>query len=113
MFDGLSDEKLLGGLIVLVLTKEMFEASKIVAPAIARGRASLFFDYGVRRHATIRGTSQAGKSPCIIFKMEKEFRKITNQYGLAEYMALEWEEIKALLRFLDDEPVWIELKQPI
>ena len=94
----------------LILTQEMFEASKILAPAICRGRASLFFDgYGIRKHLSIRGASMSGKSPYMIFRIDIEFQKTTYQYPLHEYMALNWPEVKELIGVLDDEPIWITL----
>lgn len=94
----------------LILTQEMFEASKILAPAICRGRASLYFDgYGIRKSLSIRGASRAGQSPYIVIKIEIEFKKTSYQYPLSEYMALDWSAMKELISVLDDEPIWITL----
>ena len=94
----------------LKLTEEMFESSKILALAICRGRASLFFDgYGIRKSLSIRGASLAGKSPYMVLRIEIEFVKTTYQYPLHEYTKLSWTEIKELLTPLDDEPTWITL----
>jgi len=97
-------------MINLKLTQEMFEASKILAPAICRGRASLFFDgYGIRKSLSIRGASIAGKNPYMIFRTDIEFKKTTHQYPLHEYINLDWSEVKEILSELDDEPIWISL----
>lgn len=94
----------------LILTQEIFEASKILAPAITRGRASLYFDgYGIRKALSIRGASHAGKSPYIVLRIDIEFKKTTYQYPLHEYMELNWSDIKELIGILDDEPTWITL----
>lgn len=94
----------------LILTQEIFEASKILAPAITRGRASLYFDgYGIRKSLSIRGASHAGKSPYMIFRIDIEFKKTTYQYPLHEYMNLEWSDVKELISVLDAEPTWITL----
>ena len=94
----------------LVLTREMFEASKTLAPAICRGRASLIFDgYGIRKYLSIRGASLAGKTPYVVIRLDIEFKKTTYQYPLHEYMALNWDEIRELLTPLDDQPTWITL----
>jgi hypothetical protein len=87
------------------LTEEIFEASKIIAPALCRGRGSLFFDgYGVRKYLSIRGASHSGKTPYVVIKLEIEFHKITYQYPLCEYMSLKWPEIQGLLVDLENEP---------
>ena len=94
----------------LILTEEMFEASKKLAPAICRGRASLFFDgYGIRKWLSIRGSMNSGKKPCIKIVIEVEFKKTIHQFELLEYMELNWMDIKKLINVLDDEPVWITL----
>jgi hypothetical protein len=94
----------------LTLTQEMFEASKILAPAICRGRASLFFDgYGIRKSLKITGSSFAGKRPHIRVTTEVEFKKTVTEFDLLEYMELNWSDIKELLSVLGDEPVWITL----
>ena len=88
----------------------MFEASKILAPAICRGRASLFFDgYGIRKYLSIRGASMAGKSPYVVIRLDIEFHKTTYQYPLYDYLNLEWSDIRELIGILDDEPTWIIL----
>lgn len=94
----------------LRLTEEMFEASKILAPAIARGRADLFFDgYGARKWLSIRGTMNAGKNHSVRVIMCVEFKKTIHQYTLTEYMSMEWDEMITLLRLkgLENEPKWI------
>jgi len=94
----------------LILTQEMFEASKALAPAICRGRASLYFDgYGIRKYLSIRGASNAGKSPYMVLRIDIEFKKTTYQYPLHEYMGLSWSDIRELISILDDEPAWITL----
>lgn len=94
----------------LRLTQEMFEASKTLAPAICRGRASLYFDgYGIRKALSIRGALIAGKSPYVVIRLEIEFHKTTYQYPLYDYLSLEWPDIRELISVLDDEPTWITL----
>lgn len=94
----------------LILTQEMFEASKILAPAICRGRAALYFDgYGVRKSLLISGSSWAGKRPCIRVKTEVEFKKTVTEFKLLDYMELQWSDARKLISVLDDEPVWITL----
>ncbi len=94
----------------LILTQEMFEASKILAPAICRGRASLYFDgYGIGKWLMIVGTMHSGKKPRIKFITEIEFRKTIHEFKLLEYMKLQWSDVRELLSVLDDEPTWITL----
>lgn len=94
----------------LKLTQEMFEASKVLAPAICRGRASLYFDgYGIRKSLSIRGASISSKSPYMVIRLDIEFHKTTYQYPLYDYINLDWSDIKELISVLDDEPVWITL----
>jgi hypothetical protein len=94
----------------LVLTKEMFEASKILAPAIVRGRASLYFDgYGIRKHLKIIGSMSAGKKPRIRIITEVEFKRTVHEFELSEYLQLQWDYICDLLLVLDEQPVWITL----
>jgi len=45
----------------------------------------------------------------MIFKLENEFKKTIYQYPLADYMGLEWTEVKELLRYLGNESNWITL----
>lgn len=95
----------------LILTKEMFEASKVLASALCRGRASLFFDgYGVRKWLSIRGSCHAAKKKCVKIVIEIQFKKTVHEFELSEYMELDWEDARELLSILDDEPTWITLE---
>ncbi len=89
----------------LILTQEMFEASKVLAPAICRGKASLFFDgYGVRKYLTITGRTWAGEKPRIKITTEIDFEKAVHEFELQKYMELEWPAIKELISVLGDKP---------
>jgi hypothetical protein len=94
----------------LMLTPEMFEASKILAPAMCRGRASLYFDgYGIRTHLQIIGSMRAGKDPHIRIVLNIEHQRTIHQFPLHKYMAMEWVEMKELIREID-QPQWITVK---
>jgi|GEM_PF-1682714 len=93
------------------LTEELFEASKILAPAISRGRASLYFDgYGIRKSLQIIGSSRAGQSPCIRIRLDIELVKTVHQFPLLKYMNLKWSDMKELLHDLE-EPIWFDVPQ--
>lgn len=88
----------------LTLTQELFEASKILAPALCRGRSSLVFDgYGIRKWLTVRFSMHSGKKHRVRLITEIEFEKTVHEFTLSEYMNLEWTEVKELLSDLDGE----------
>lgn len=81
----------------VMLTEGMFEASKVLAEAICRGKAKLmFFGYATGYSLTISGGSSGRGKGIVISKGLGENFVITKKVSLKEYKAMKWDEMKKI-----------------